>query len=74
MDKRKEAIEIFLAGVDSVKPDNLIKRFVSVENNNLRIDELIIDLSTIRNIYVLLVPGRPVLQWLKPLNIFWDQG
>jgi glycerate 2-kinase len=52
MDGRQKAIDIFLAGVESVKPDNLIKRYVSVENNKLTIDELIIDLATIRNIYV----------------------
>ena len=52
MDKRQEAIEIFLAGVESVKPDNLIRRYVSVVNNNLKIDKLEFDLSTISNIYV----------------------
>jgi glycerate 2-kinase len=52
MDKRKEATEIFLAGVESVKPDNLIRRYVSVINNNLKIDKLDFDLSTISNIYV----------------------
>lgn len=52
MDKRQKAIDIFLAGVESVKPDNLIKRYVSVENNNLKIDRISFDLSTIKNIYV----------------------
>ena len=52
MDSRQEAIEIFLAGVESVKPDNLIKRYISIDQNNLQIEELLFDLSTIENIYI----------------------
>ena len=52
MDKRKEAIEIFLAGVESVKPDNLIKRYVSINKNTLQIEEITFDLSVVENIYV----------------------
>ena len=52
MDKRQEAIEIFLAGVESVKPDNLITRYVSVENNILMIEKIAFDLSLVKNIYV----------------------
>jgi glycerate 2-kinase len=52
MDQRQKAIEIFLAGVESVKPDNLIKRYVSINKNVLQIEELNFDLSDLRNIYV----------------------
>lgn len=52
MYKRKEAIEIFLAGVESVKPDNLIKRYVSINKNTLQIEEITFDLSVVENIYV----------------------
>ena len=52
MDKRQEATEIFLAGVESVKPHNLIDRYVSVKDSILQIDEISFDLSTIKNIYV----------------------
>lgn len=52
MDSRQKAIEIFLAGVESVKPDNLIKRFISLEQYNLQIENFQFDLSTIANIYI----------------------
>ncbi len=52
MNPRENAIEIFLTGVESVKPGNLINRFVSVNQNNLKIEELSFNLSKIRNIYV----------------------
>src|SRR5450759_1481371 len=52
MDKRQEAIEIFLAGVESVKPGNLITRYVSMENNILMIEKIAFDLSSVKNIYV----------------------
>ena len=52
MDQRKTAIDIFLAGVESVKPNNLIRSYVSVKDNKLLIEELTLDLSEIKNIYV----------------------
>jgi glycerate 2-kinase len=52
MDSRKKAIEIFLAGVESVKPDNLINRYVSINNNILKIEEISFDLSVLKNIYI----------------------
>jgi glycerate 2-kinase len=52
MDSRQKAIDIFLAGVESVKPDNLIKRCVSIHQNILQIEKLSFDLSVIKNIYV----------------------
>jgi glycerate 2-kinase len=52
MDSRQKAIDIFLAGVESVKPDNLIKRVVSLNQNILNIEELSFDLSVLKNIFV----------------------
>ncbi len=52
MSHRQTAIEIFLSGVESVKPDSLINRYVSVENEALHIDEHTFDLKEIANIYV----------------------
>lgn len=52
MDQRQKAIEIFLAGVESVKPDNLIRRFISLNKDILQIEKLTFDLSVIKNIYV----------------------
>lgn len=52
MDNRQIATGIFLAGVESVKPDNLIKRYVSLNQNVLTIEDIVFDLSVIKNIYV----------------------
>ncbi len=52
MDNRKIATEIFLSAVDSVKPDKLISRFVSVHGNTVQIENHKIDLSEVKNIYV----------------------
>ncbi len=52
MNDRQKAIDIFLAGVESVKPDNLINRYVKISNNVLKIEELSFDLSVLRNIFI----------------------
>ncbi|HZK94928.1 MAG TPA: glycerate kinase [Prolixibacteraceae bacterium] len=52
MNERQKAVQIFLAGVESVKPDNLINRYVSINQNILQIEEIAIDLTAIQNIYV----------------------
>jgi len=52
MNQRQTAIDIFLAGVESVKPDNLIRRYISLSDNKLKVENLIFDLSLIKNIYV----------------------
>jgi glycerate 2-kinase len=52
MDQRQTAIEIFLAGVESVKPYNLINRYVSINQNTLLIEKNRFNLSKIKNIYV----------------------
>ena len=52
MNERQKAIQIFLAGVESVKPDNLIHRFVSINQNILQIEEIAFDLSVLQNIFV----------------------
>jgi glycerate 2-kinase len=53
MNNREAAIEIFLAGVESVKPGNLIRRFVSLQGNSLIINELKFDLLKVRNIFLI---------------------
>ena len=53
MDKREAAIEIFLAGVENVKPANLIRRFVALTGNVLIINELKFELSEIKNIFLI---------------------
>ena len=52
MNNRNEAIEIFLSGVESVKPDNLINRFVSINGNILKFNNISFDLRIVNNIYV----------------------
>ena len=52
MNQRQTAIDIFLAGVESVKPDNLIRSFVSIRANKLLIEKLKLNLAEIKNIYV----------------------
>lgn len=52
MNQRQKAIEIFLAGVESVKPKNLIKRYISVNSTTLQIEDITFDLPVIKNIYV----------------------
>ena len=52
MDHRKLAIDIFLAGVESSKPINLINQFVSINQNVLQIGESALDLSVLQNIYI----------------------
>ena len=49
---RQEAIEIFLKGVESVRPENLISRRVSINQDLLQIESQTIDLSQTNNIYV----------------------
>lgn len=51
-ESRKNAIGIFLAGVESVKPGNLINCYVSIEEETLKIERNIFDLSVIKDIYV----------------------
>ena len=52
MVNRQNAIEIFLAAVESVKPGNLIKSYVSLKNNILQIEKIAFDLTSVKNIYV----------------------
>lgn len=50
---RRDAMDIFLAGVDSVKPDNLIHRFVSLSAGTLCIENLSFELDRLKHIYVI---------------------
>lgn len=49
---RNNAKEIFLAGVEIVKPDILIPHFVSLENDVLKIENHRFQLAEIKNIYL----------------------
>ncbi len=53
MDARKAAIDIFLSGVNSVKPDRLIRRLISFNNDILTIKNTIIPLDNVRDLYVI---------------------
>lgn len=52
MYKREIAIEIFLAGIESVKPGNLIPQWVSLYRNSLNIDDRSYDLKKIDKVFV----------------------
>lgn len=52
IEARQKALDIFLAGVDSVMPDQLMHRYVSVDQNILQIEHLRYDLDTIDHIYI----------------------
>jgi glycerate 2-kinase len=53
MNYRTIAEQIFLAGVESVLPDRLITRAMSLDENILKIGSLSYNLETIENIYVI---------------------
>jgi glycerate 2-kinase len=53
MNHREIAQQIFLAGVDSVLPSNLINRQMSLTGNLLKIGDLNFTLDTIQKIYVI---------------------
>jgi hydroxypyruvate reductase/glycerate 2-kinase len=53
MNYRTIAEQIFLAGIESVVPHNLIMKHMILEGNFLRFDEQVFDLKSINNIYVI---------------------
>lgn len=53
MNKRKIATDIFLAGVESVKPKNLIQRFVRLEGEELTLGTLKFNLLITEKVYVI---------------------
>ena len=53
MNNRKIATDIFLAGIESVKPENLIQRFVSLEGEELTLGTLKFNLSITGKVYVI---------------------
>ena len=53
MTNRSNAIEIFLAGVESVKPDNLIKRVVTLKDNILLFNNIAFDLRFVEKIHII---------------------
>jgi len=52
MNQREKTIEIFLAGVENVKPMNLMTRHVLIHQGILSMDGISFDLATVKNIYV----------------------
>jgi len=53
MDYRIIAEKIFLAGVDRVLPDRLINKVMSLKDNWLYINDLSLNLDSVKNIYVI---------------------
>ena len=53
MDQKQEAVDIFVSGVESVKPGNLIRHYVSIDNDSLWMNGILFDLPAIKNIYVI---------------------
>lgn len=53
MNSREVAEQIFIAGVDSVLPEKLIKEYLSIRDNKLIISSKALDLDIIENIYVI---------------------
>ena len=53
MDQKQEAVDIFVSGVESVKPGNLIRHYVSMDNDSLWMNGILFDLPAIKNIYVI---------------------
>jgi glycerate-2-kinase len=53
MNYRTIAEQIFLAGIESVLPHNLIMKHIRLEDNYLKIDNHVFDLRSINNIYVI---------------------
>ena len=52
MNNRDTARDIFLAGVERVRPDNLVKKVLAIEGKKLRIDDLLISLEEVNNIFL----------------------
>ncbi|MBW1858806.1 MAG: glycerate kinase [Deltaproteobacteria bacterium] len=50
---RKDALDIFLAGVRAVEPAAAVKRYCQRKGNELRIHEKVYDLTQFRNIYII---------------------
>ena len=53
MNSRQKAIEILLKGIEQVNPAHLISQSVSLAGNLLNINDKIIDISPIKNIFVI---------------------
>jgi hydroxypyruvate reductase len=50
---RKDAQDIFLAGVEAVEAEAAVRRHCKVQDNRLAVDERVYDLSAFQNIYVI---------------------
>jgi len=78
---RKDALDIFLAGVRAVEPAAAVKRYCQREGNELRIHEKVYDLTQFRNIYIIGAgkAGGPMARameespWRGPWKKFWGR-
>ena len=52
MDQRKEALEIFKSGVESVVPENLIRNNIALKDNILSCQDVFYDLTEYERIYL----------------------
>ena len=50
---RKDAQDIFLAGVEAVEAEAAVRRHCKVQDNRLAVDERVYDLSAFQDIYVI---------------------
>ncbi|MBN2247005.1 MAG: glycerate-2-kinase family protein, partial [Candidatus Aminicenantes bacterium] len=64
---RKNALEIFKAGVDAVDPIKLINEFVCLKGHSINIKSSTFDLSSYENIYILGI-GKAAAAMAKPLE------
>jgi glycerate 2-kinase len=64
---RKNALEIFKAGVDAVDPIKLINKFVCLKGHSINIKGSNFDLSSYENIYILGI-GKAAAAMAKPLE------
>ena len=53
MENREKAIEIFLSGVEAVKPNKLIPQFLSVDKNILQIGDLKLKAEDYKHVFVI---------------------
>lgn len=73
MDRRQIAEQIFLAGVESVLPDKLITRTMSVTGDSLQIDKLKISLGKTKSIYVIGAGKASAIMALEVEKILGDR-
>lgn len=71
MEKRGNSIDIFLAGIESVKPENLIDRYVSRDGDSIKFERLCFNLSDIKNFYIV-GAGKASAMMARPVEIILE--